>query len=150
MDGLPDTTLHFDVRGGDFAAAGEASSRLKALLRQVGLSADAIRRIAIATYEAEMNVVIHARAGKIKVRLTPALVEVEVADVGPGIPDIDLAMQEGYSTAPQAAREMGFGAGMGLPNMKRCADDLAIESRVGEGTTVRMRFDLTRGRARQT
>ncbi|MGE5549202.1 MAG: ATP-binding protein [Bacteroidota bacterium] len=137
--------LHFSIAGGDFAAAGEASSRIKATLRQVGLSADLIRRIAIATYEAEMNVVIHATAGQINVRINPTQVEVETIDRGPGIPDIELAMREGYSTAPQAAREMGFGAGMGLPNMKRCADKLVIESQVGHGTTVRLRFDLKGG-----
>jgi len=107
----------------------------------VGLEADFIRRVAIATYEAEMNVVIHARSGQIEMHIDPGRIEITVTDVGPGIPDIDLAMREGYSTAPETAREMGFGAGMGLPNMKRCADKLEIESRIGVGTTVRMRFD---------
>ncbi len=134
--------MRFTVRGGDFGAAGEASSRVKAVLRQVGLEADLIRRVVIAAYEAEMNVVIHARTGLIEVRIDPARIEISVVDEGPGIPDIELAMREGYSTAPEAAREMGFGAGMGLPNMKRCADELVIESQVGSGTTVRMRFDL--------
>lgn len=134
--------MRFTVRGGDFSAAGEASSRVKAVLRQVGLEADLIRRVVIAAYEAEMNVVIHARTGLIEVRIDPARIEISVVDEGPGIPDIELAMREGYSTAPEAAREMGFGAGMGLPNMKRCADELVIESQVGSGTTVRMRFDL--------
>ncbi|NLG83954.1 MAG: anti-sigma regulatory factor [Firmicutes bacterium] len=134
--------LHFEVRGGDFAAAGEASSRLKAVLRQLGLEANLIRRVAIATYEAEMNVVIHAYHGRIEARIAPAAVEVAVTDEGPGIPDIELAMQEGYSTAPEAIREMGFGAGMGLPNMKRCADELRVESQVGVGTSVYMRFSL--------
>ncbi|MGQ9779929.1 MAG: ATP-binding protein [Bacillota bacterium] len=134
--------LHFEVQGGDFAAAGEASSRLKAVLRQLGLGGDLIRRVAIATYEAEMNVVIHAYRGRIEARIAPAAIEVKVVDEGPGIPDIELAMQEGYSTAPEAVREMGFGAGMGLPNMKRCADELHIESQVGVGTSVYMRFVL--------
>ena len=111
--------LHFSVRGGDFGAAGEASSRAKAILRQVGLEADLIRRVAIATYEAEMNVVIHARAAQIEMHVDAGRIEVAVVDEGPGIPDIELAMREGYSTAPETAREMGFGAGMGLPNMKR-------------------------------
>ncbi len=132
--------LRFSVRGGDFAAAGEASSRVKSVLKQVGLGAELIRRVAIATYEAEMNVVIHAHAGEIQVSIDPARIEVAAIDSGPGIPDIDLAMQEGYSTAPEAAREMGFGAGMGLPNMKRYSDEMTIESRVGEGTSVRMVF----------
>lgn len=134
--------LQFTVRGGDFSAAGEASSRVKSVLRQVGLSAELIRRVAIATYEAEMNVVIHARAGKIAVRLNPSEIEVLVEDEGPGIPDIELAMREGYSTAPEFAREMGFGAGMGLSNMKKCADELVIDSQVNVGTTVKMRFEI--------
>ena len=146
MDGGEGMVLRFSVRGGDFAAAGEASTRVKSVLRQVGLEADLIRRIAIATYEAEMNVVIHAEAGQLSVHINPAGVEVVVSDTGPGIPDIDLAMREGYTTASDRAREMGFGAGMGLPNIKRCADELSIESTVGQGTTVRMRFDLARNK----
>lgn len=145
MDARHEMVLHFEVQGGDFAAAGEASSRLKAVLRQLGLGADLIRRVAIATYEAEMNVVIHAYHGRIEARIAPAAIEVKVVDEGPGIPDIELAMQEGYSTAPEAVREMGFGAGMGLPNMKRCADELLIESQVGVGTSVYMRFALENG-----
>ena len=138
--------LHFTIEGGDFTAAGEASSRVKAVLRQLGLEAGLVRRVAIATYEAEMNVVIHAFRGEMEVRIEPGAIEVRVVDEGPGIPDIELAMREGYSTAPEAVREMGFGAGMGLPNMKRCADELSIESRVGIGTSVQMRFFLDGGR----
>ena len=142
MNGGEGMVLRFTINGGDFAAAGEASGRIKAVLRQLGLDAGLIRRVAVATYEAEMNVVIHATKGRLEARISPAEIRVEIDDTGPGIPDIELAMREGYSTASEAAREMGFGAGMGLPNMKRCADELAIESRVGPGTTVSMRFDL--------
>ena len=142
--------LHFAIEGGDFTAAGEASSRVKAVLRQLGLEAGFIRRVAIATYEAEMNVVIHAYHGEMEVGIGPEAVEVRVVDEGPGIPDIELATQEGYSTAPEAVREMGFGAGMGLSNMKRCSDELAIESRVGAGTSVYMRFALDGGRGRES
>lgn len=134
--------LCFTIEGGNFTAAGEASSRVKAILRQLGLGAGFVRRATIAAYEAEMNVVIHAFRGEMEVRIGPEAVEVKVVDEGPGIPDIELAMQEGYSTAPDAVREMGFGAGMGLSNMKRCSDELSIESQVGVGTSVHMRFAL--------
>ena len=142
MDAKHEMVLHFEVQGGDFAAAGEASSRLKAVLRQLGLGADLIRRVAIATYEAEMNVVIHAYHGRIEARIAPAAIEVKVVDEGPGIPDIELAMQEGYSTAPEAVREMGFGAGMGLSNIQRYSDLLVIRSRVGRGTDLLARVEV--------
>lgn len=130
--------LSFPVQGGDFATAGEASGKIKKTLRQIGVNPGIIRRVAIAAYEAEMNIVIHADRGILSANITPEQIEIIADDEGPGIPDIDLAMQEGYSTAPDRVREMGFGAGMGLPNMKKCADEFAIDSVVGKGTKVRV------------
>ncbi len=130
--------LEFPVRGMDFVSAGDAAAKVKKTLIQVGMPDGVVRRAAIATYEAEMNIVIHAREGAIKASITSDQVEIVATDVGPGITDISLAMQEGYSTAPPHIREMGFGAGMGLPNIKRCADELDIQSEVGKGTQVRI------------
>jgi len=134
--------MEYDVDGDNFATAGEASADVKRILRQVGLPADFIRRVAIAMYEGEINMVIHARGGKALVEITPHKITVDLNDVGPGIPDIPLAMQEGYSTAPDSIRSLGFGAGMGLPNMKRYADEIKVSSVVGEGTHVRLEFVL--------
>jgi serine/threonine-protein kinase RsbT len=133
-------TYVFKVQGGDFGAAGSISTKIKRILQQIGVRPDAIRRASIATYEAEMNIVIHAEDGEITLRASAAEIGIRCADHGPGIPDIDLAMQPGFSTANETAREMGFGAGMGLPNMNRCATDMSITSKVGEGTTVQMVF----------
>lgn len=130
----------YPVMGGDFTAAGEASSRIKKLLRQVGEDADVIRRICVASYEAEMNIVIHAHHGEMILQMEEDRVTVIASDQGPGIPDVELAMQEGYSTASDYAREMGFGAGMGLSNMKRCADRMRIDTEVGKGTCVTLEF----------
>ena len=132
--------LSFPVQGGDFVAAGEASSKIKKILRQVGEDADLTRRICIAAYEAEMNIVIHAIKGELILKLDENAVEIIAKDQGPGIPDVELAMKEGYSTASDLAREMGFGAGMGLSNMKRCSDQMNIDTEVGQGTKVSMRF----------
>lgn len=129
--------LEFEVTGRDFAAAGNAATRIKRALEQVGFSARAVRRAAITAYEAEMNIVIHARRGRVSADITPETVEIAAVDEGPGIPDIELAMREGFSTAPDYVREMGFGAGMGLPNMRKCADNLTVDSEVGKGTSVR-------------
>ncbi|MFB3776331.1 MAG: ATP-binding protein [Bryobacteraceae bacterium] len=126
----------FEIRGGDFANAGRASTTVKAILREVGISPLAIRRVAIAAYEAEMNVVLYARRGTMELRVTPRDIRITVADEGDGIPDIGLAMQEGYSTASDEIRAMGFGAGMGLPNIKKNADDFVINSEVGKGTKL--------------
>ncbi|MCK4720086.1 ATP-binding protein [bacterium] len=128
----------FPVTGGDFDKAGEVSTQIKAILKTTGIDNDIIRKVAIASFEAEMNVVIHAEEGKIEFILTTSSVIINVADKGPGIKDIDLAMQEGYSTASDDMREMGFGAGMGLPNIKKSADDFEIKSKVGKGTWVRI------------
>lgn len=128
--------LHYDVDGGEFISAGGASSRLKKTLRQLGLPNEIIRKVSIAMYEAEINMVIHADGGVIDVEITPEKIHVILKDQGIGIEDVGLAMQVGYSTASKEAREMGFGAGMGLPNIKRYSDDLKVTSIVGVGTTV--------------
>jgi len=128
--------LEFAIKGMDFLTAGEASSNIKHTLQLIGFSPAVIRRAAIAAYEAEMNIVIHGCNGVLKTWITPDRIELVAADSGPGIPDINLAMQEGYSTAPDHIREMGFGAGMGLPNIKNCADRFSLESKVNEGTTL--------------
>ena len=130
--------FHFDIDGDNFTSAGEASVRIKKMLREMGFSADAIRRVSVAMYEGEINMVIHADGGTADVNVYSDKIEIILADKGPGIPNIDLAMQEGYSTAPDTIRSLGFGAGMGLPNMKRYTDDMKIESEVGKGTTVYM------------
>ncbi len=126
----------FQLIGGNFATAGEASLQLRQKLTGLGLDEEIVRRAAIATFEAEMNVIIYATAGWLRYYITPHQIKLVVEDMGPGIEDIELAMQEGYSTSPDWVREMGWGAGMGLPNMKRNADVFKIDSVVGEGTTV--------------
>jgi anti-sigma regulatory factor (Ser/Thr protein kinase) len=128
--------LTYTVDGEDFSSAGEASSAVKKALKQLGFSPEVVRRVAIAMYEAEINMVIHAEGGEINVEVTQEYIRIILADRGPGIADIDLAMQEGYSTAPEEVRNLGFGAGMGLPNIKKYSDDLKIESELGVGTTL--------------
>ncbi len=130
--------LHFDVDGEDFTSAGEASAQVKKRLRLMGYSPELIRRVSIAMYEGEINMVIHANGGSADVTVYPDKIEIVLEDNGPGIPDISLAMREGFSTAPDAVRSLGFGAGMGLPNMKRYSDELILESEVGKGTKVTM------------
>ncbi len=130
--------LEFTLKGSDFNVAGETSSKIKRVLQQIGIKSDVIRRIAISSYEAEMNVIIHAHSGTMRAKIYPDRTELVVDDEGPGIADIGLAMQEGYSTAPDHIREMGFGAGMGLPNMARCSDIFDIQSTVDEGTKITM------------
>ncbi len=130
--------FHFDVDGDNFSSAGEASVQVKRMLRQIGIPADVIRRVSVAMYEGEINMVIHADGGDADVLVEPGKIIIILADHGPGIADIELAMTEGYSTAPENVRSLGFGAGMGLPNMKRYTDDMKIESVVGQGTTVTM------------
>ncbi len=130
--------FHFDIDGDNFTSAGEASVRIKKLLREMGFSPEVIRRVSVAMYEGEINMVIHANGGTANVTVFGDRIEIILADNGPGISDIDLAMQEGYSTAPDTIRSLGFGAGMGLPNMKRYTDDMKITSEVGKGTTVFM------------
>ena len=130
--------FHFDIDGDNFTSAGEASVRIKKLLREMGFSPDTIRRVSVAMYEGEINMVIHANGGSADVDVYGDRIEIVLADKGPGIPNIELAMQEGYSTAPDNIRSLGFGAGMGLPNMNRYTDDMRIESALGVGTTIYM------------
>ena len=132
--------LTFPVRRRDFKAAGDAVSELKRVLQEVGFPPGLIRRVTIAAFEAEMNIVIHAYRGLLRIRVEPGQVVLLAEDEGPGIPDVALAMQEGYSTAPPEIREMGFGAGMGLPNIRRSADQLEIRTEVGRGTFLRAGF----------
>ena len=131
-------SFHYDVPGDDFTRAGEASSSIKKALKQVGLAPDIIRNVAIAMYEGEINMVIHAGGGQIDVDSAPDAVHMVLSEQGPGIQDISLAMREGWSTAPDDVRSLGFGAGMGLPNMKKYTDEMKVESTVGVGTTVTM------------
>ena len=128
----------FEVSAGDFLSAGEASGRIKKILKQLGVQSEVIRRAAIVSYEAELNLVIHSLGGRLELEVTPQFVTISTKDIGPGIEDISLALKEGWSTAPDSVREMGFGAGMGLPNMKKYSDEMKIDSVVGEGTTVTM------------
>lgn len=133
-------SMEFDVDGGNFMSAGTASETVKHNLKKLGLPSEIIRRAAIAMYEGEINMVIHAQGGKAYVDVTNEEISISLVDKGPGIPDIELAMQEGYSTAPDNIRSLGFGAGMGLPNMKKYSDSMEIISKVGEGTTVNMKI----------
>ena len=132
-------TLRYEVPGDDFTRAGEASSDVKRKLKQLGYNPDAIRKVAIAMYEGEINMVIHAGGGEAEVDVDPKQVQIVLRDHGPGIPDVEKAMQEGWSTAPDNVRNLGFGAGMGLPNMKKYTDELRIDTKVGEGTTLFMK-----------
>lgn len=139
---MPDVTFHFDVDGEDFSSAGEASVLVKKKLRQLGVPADVIRKVSIAMYEGEINMVIHANGGAADVTVTDSEVIIVLADSGPGIPDVPLAMKEGYSTARDNIRALGFGAGMGLPNMKKYTDSMKIDTEVGVGTTITMTVKL--------
>jgi len=132
----------FPIRGGDFEHGGDAAAAIKAILRQLGISPDLMRRLSIANFEAEMNLVMYADEGVLELEVHPDALRVTVADRGPGIPDIELAMQEGWSTATPEMRARGFGAGLGLPNMKRTSDEFEISSTVGVGTTVRYAVHL--------
>lgn len=132
--------LVYPVEGGDLIEAGEASSKMKLTLKKLGLPQDVIRRASICMYEGEINMVIHADGGQAEVEVDADQIVIRMEDTGPGIPDVEQAMQEGFSTAGQTARELGFGAGMGLPNMKRNADEFDIRSQVGVGTNIHMKF----------
>lgn len=134
--------ISFDIGSGDFSNAGKASRNIKNTLQQLGINQSIIRKIAVATYEAEMNIIIHSFGGKIRLIIEPELVIIIAQDEGPGIENVQLAMTEGFSTAPQEVREMGFGAGMGLPNMKLNADNFMIQSKKGKGTEIRMTFSI--------
>ncbi len=135
-------TLHYDVPGDDFTRAGEASGNVKTHLKKLGFDPAVVRNVVIALYEAEINMVIHAGGGEIDVEIDPDQIRMVLTDHGPGIPNVELAMQEGYSTAPDNVRALGFGAGMGLPNIKKYTDDMQIETEIGVGTTMRLRVDV--------
>ena len=130
--------LHYDVPGDDFTRAGEASGAVKGKLKQLGFPADVIRRVAIAMYEGEINMVIHAGGGAADVCVNQNEITIILEDHGPGIANVELAMQEGFSTAPENVRSLGFGAGMGLPNMKRYTDTMEIDTKLGRGTKITM------------
>lgn len=137
---MEEVKLHYDVDAYDFTCAGEASGKLKRSLKDLGFDASLVRRVAIAVYEAEINMVIHAEGGVIDAVITPEDITVVLADKGPGIADIELAMQEGYSTAPENVRSLGFGAGMGLPNIKKYTDEMKIDTEIGVGTTITLKI----------
>lgn len=137
---MEEVKLHYDVNAYDFTCAGEASGKLKRSLKDLGFDASLVRRVAIAVYEAEINMVIHAEGGVIDSTITPEYITVVLADKGPGIPDVELAMQEGYSTAPENVRSLGFGAGMGLPNIKKYTDEMTIDTEIGVGTTITLKI----------
>lgn len=130
--------LTYQISADDFTQAGEASSDVKKKLKTMGVNPEAVRKVAISMYEGEINMVIHANGGVIDVILSPTEITIILKDNGPGIADIDLAMQAGYSTAPDKVRALGFGAGMGLPNMKKYSDSMKIETEMNVGTTVTM------------
>lgn len=140
---MDDTILMtYEVPADDFTRAGEASSNVKSRLKKMGVDPDIIRKVSIALYEGEINMVIHACGGIIEVTVSPDEINMILKDKGPGIEDIELAMQAGYSTAPDNIRTLGFGAGMGLPNMKKYSDELKIESVLNVGTTVKMKIKM--------
>ena len=134
--------LHYDVDSNDFSCAGEASGKIKKALKDLGFDASLIRNVAIAVYEGEINMVIHAEGGVIDAEISPEKVTVVLKDKGPGIPDIEQAMTEGFSTAPENVRALGFGAGMGLPNIKKYSDTMHIDTEIGVGTTITLAFNF--------
>ena len=131
--------FRYDVDGGNFTSAGQASVQVKKNLRQLGIDPETIRRVSIAMYEGEINMVIHAGGGEIDVEISPECISMVLTDHGPGIENVELAMQEGYSTAPDKVRALGFGAGMGLPNIKKYTDEMNIETEKDVGTTIRLK-----------
>lgn len=141
-------TDSYPVQASQFETAGDASAAIKRKLKQLGVDSTILRRIAVASYEAELNLIIHSLGGTLSMEMTPDELTLTSEDVGPGIPDIDKALTEGFSTASEQARDLGFGAGMGLPNMRRNADDFAIRSQMGKGTSIQMKFKL-QGTSRQ-
>ena len=132
----------FPVEAGNMTLAGDASARIKRQMKQLGIPASVVRRVSVGTYETEINLVIHSEGGRIDFEVSPEKITIRVVDQGPGIPDLKKAMTEGWSTASNEVRNMGFGAGMGLPNMKRNADEFTITSEVGKGTDIRMLFRI--------
>ena len=139
---MEDIKLTYEVDGGDLVQAGEASSKMKMTLKKLGLPPEVIRKAAICMYEGEINMVIHADGGQVEVTVGLDHITIRLMDHGPGIPNVEQAMEEGFTTAGDVARDLGFGAGMGLPNMKRYSDEMGIETTVGVGTTVTMRVNI--------
>ncbi|MBR0464320.1 MAG: anti-sigma regulatory factor [Clostridia bacterium] len=135
--------ITYPVKAADYVTAGQASTDIKRKLKQLGVGGDVLRRVAVASYEVELNLVIHYLGGELCLTVFEDAVQLVSSDVGPGIADLSMAMREGFSTANEEARSLGFGAGMGLPNMKRNADEFDIQSEVGKGTTITMRFRLS-------
>lgn len=133
---------NYILSGTDFSVAGEASSSFKAILKRLGVSAETVRRVAIAMYEAEINTIIHGGGGECEAEISGKEIKITFRDQGPGIANIDLAMQAGYSTATDQIRELGFGAGMGLPNIKKYTDDMQIDTAPGKGTTLTLIINL--------
>lgn len=134
--------MKYDVRSDDFSVAGEASGKIKRTLKDLGLDSSIVRNVAIAVYEGEINMVIHANGGYIDVEINPDKIKIVLKDSGPGIPDVEKAMQAGFSTAPENIRALGFGAGMGLPNIKKYSDEMNIETEIGIGTTITLGFNI--------
>ena len=135
--------LTYEIDGENFSAAGEASTAVKRVLKKLKLPPAVVRRAVVCMYEGEINMVIHADGGQAEVEVDANQIVIRMTDTGPGIPDVEQAMQEGYSTAGQTARELGFGAGMGLPNMKRYSDEMTIDTEVGKGTTVTVKIKVS-------
>jgi anti-sigma regulatory factor (Ser/Thr protein kinase) len=142
---MPDLERRFQLKANDFVKAGEVSLQVQALLKSVGFEASIVRRVSICAYEAEMNVVMHGGDGKAVLMINPDEISLEFRDEGPGIEDIEMAFKPGYSTASEEHREMGFGAGMGLPNIRENADELEVKSEKGEGTNLKVRFMVRHG-----
>lgn len=134
--------MKYEVRSDDFSVAGEASGKIKRTLKDLGLDASVVRNVAIAVYEGEINMVIHANGGYIEVEINPDKIKIVLKDSGPGIPDVEKAMQAGFSTAPENIRALGFGAGMGLPNIKKYSDEMNIDTELGVGTTITLGFNI--------
>ena len=139
---MGDLKMTYQVDGGDLLQAGEASSQMKMALKKLDLPPEVIRKASICMYEGEINMVIHADGGHVEVTVGMDAITIRLVDQGPGIPDVDKAMEEGFTTAGDVARDLGFGAGMGLPNMKRYSDEIEIDTTVGVGTTVTMRIHI--------
>ncbi|MDI6860592.1 MAG: ATP-binding protein [Caldisericia bacterium] len=142
MEKTPILSETFKIKGRDYEHGGEASSKIKSILKRLGIDPNIIKRVSICAYEAEMNIIIYAYEGTLTLMVYNDMIKLIAEDIGPGIPDIELAMKEGYSTAPPEAIELGFGAGMGLPNMKNNSDRMNIETEVNKGTKVIIEVDL--------
>lgn len=143
---MDEIKLHFDVSGDDFTRAGEASGEVKSVLKGLGFDQTVVRNVSIAMYEGEINMVIHAGGGEIDVDISPECVHMVLTDHGPGIENVELAMQEGYSTAPDKVRSLGFGAGMGLPNIKKYTDEMDIQTQKDVGTTITLKVFTNQNR----